>query len=391
MMVSGYDDSLQEAEKWGRVANGARVVCDSTGLSRFRRAGDNAFRIVCKDDAGAALESACSDDVDVVVEGGTVSSCDVVAPGVVELCYGVVDPGVTALTLHVNAFGASVAGSPWGVRGGLANKCVQTIKVRGDAFCIAVSPDGSLLAVISSCSDNVRIFSLPDGVLVRVLNAEDVTVESDSELSNPLGVCQCSSFSADGDLVAAEDAVYETAITGAPLRNFRMEDDCEPGYVSVTTDGSVVVAITVAELVVFDYASRDVLHRVESYGSPGHDVEDLTSGQCTGVALTADKHILVADAEKGAVFKFTLDCVYVGTVCSFAGSSPQSLTETEDGELIIADPGCKQFHILSDGREGECVCPPEVKGGWVRPFAVASRGRFVYLLDYELRSVFVYE
>lgn len=107
------------------------------------------------------------------------------------------------------------------------------------------------------------------------------------------------------------------------------------------------------------------------------------------MALTADQHILVADLDGNAVLKFTLDGVYVEAVYRGYNTAPRSVTETEGGEVVVAEVRTDRFRILGPGRD-EFLSPPD--GGELRnAYAVTSRGRYVYALDTILKRVFVYE
>lgn len=155
------------------------------------------------------------------------------------------------------------------------------------------------------------------------------------------------------------------------------------------TDGQVVVAARYTDVVVFDYATTAVLRSFRA-------CLDLAASSvkvqwCLGVALTADKHVLVADSDACKVLKFALDGVYVGDVFSSSDAKLVSVTETEAGEIIVADDtNLKGFLIQGPGRVDECLTPPSANG-FEYALAVVSQGEYVYALDTALSRVFVYE
>lgn len=180
--------------------------------------------------------------------------------------------------------------------------------------------------------------------------------------------------------------LHEVTVTGIPVRTFQTERSCK-GYLGVQTDGKVVVACGVDDVVVvFDYPTASVLssfRRCEPVASP---LKPAKFHGGTSLALTRDHHIVV-DIKGEKLVRFTLDGACVGQVF---GGSVASVTETAAGELVVVKGNRTEVVILGPSGEEEALLPPS-GGTWRQAYAVTSHGTSIWVLDTLWACVFMYE
>lgn len=284
-------------------------------------------------------------------------------------------------------------------RAGIEGVHVRTLAIRNDTGNrgLAISPDGTRLAVSNYHSHEIAVYSLPDGALLSEFGGQGA---APGRFNYPQKMC----FSpADGGNLFIADAannrlqarfdfarsyvvftsacsLQEMTSAGAHVRvigeGLTYDSECgitaSADIIAVTTDGSKRVCL-------FDMTSGDV---IRTFGDAVSAEGRLS--RFAGIRFTPDgRHILIAEYVYKRLCLFTLDGAFVcyigeGTL----SSSPMDVDFAANGDILVA--GGHRICVLSpDGSSllrtfGSFGDSPGLFKG---TYALAMHGGQLYVLD----------
>jgi DNA-binding beta-propeller fold protein YncE len=253
---------------------------------------------------------------------------------------------------------------------------------------LAVSADGSVLAVSNERHDEITLYALPSGDKVRAFGDKG---SEPGQFRNSLKLC----FTPDNTLLVAEwknKRVQEVTLTGEH-RRFVGAGALSGDVVSVTCNSDVVVVGQSNDtqcISVFDYVTGDLLR---GFGEQGRAVGKLQV-PC-GLQLSSDgRHVIVADSSNHNVSVFTLSGAFVGSFGSHSIlTRPADVALMPCGDVVVCGHTSHRVAIFSpDGRRvKQFGAQGDGKGQFQHPTSVAVCGTRIYVLDNGSSRVQVFE
>jgi len=364
--------------------DGRKTVVGGGGSVAFRPMAPNVFSVTCKDGFGLPAFWVTAADMVVNVSqvgggpAGHLVHTNVSEPGEMEVTYVVDDAEVDEVVLSVGVCGASVAGGPWLVRAGCRAKGthVDTLRISsstGNAG-LAISMDGSLMAVSNFEANKLAVYRVSDGTLVRTLGGPGAAA---GRFNGPYRVC----MTANDTVLVVETGnrrIQEVTLEGAHVQ-FIGVADLLGKPLSVAMCGNVVAVGKLGGtrgscVQLFSYASGTLLRQFGNWVEEVGSIQFTSDGRHLVLALVGCVSLITTEGELVREFG-------VGTLGTFTLSAIWTCTD----EVVVVDSGKHRVCVFS-GDDGTLLrtwgTRGLIDGLFSHPTALTTRGDRLYVLDF---------